>query len=355
MSNRAESRPDAHQLAVAWDWVLRLRDDNALQEDVIEWVSWYEADDRHKQAFAEMQALWRESGRLIDGPNGLTLAQLLGPMQTPLSSALATTRAMTSLSERFSGWRRRVAWAGAAIAATLCALVLGVYWYGQRDEVIVAKTGPTVVREAVLPDGSKVELAAQSSVALHYTDEERVLEMKGGEAYFSVARNPQRPFIVKVGRLRVRAVGTAFNIREADGRVVVTVTEGTVDVYPQSRGINAALSEPLRVKSGHQVIWTEGESTPILAAVDVQQALAWKQGRLQYLNEPLAAVIADVNRYSKRQVAIADDAVGEILFSGTVFTEATDAWLQALPSVFPVELQSNADERLVLVSRITAE
>jgi transmembrane sensor len=351
MSRRAEIRPDAQQLAAAWEWVLRLRDDDALHDDLIEWVSWYEADDRHKQAFAEMQALWRESGRLIEGPNGLSLAQLLGPAQPQSSSA----QPAASLLERFSASGRRLAWAGAAMAAVLCALMAGVYWHEQRDEVIVAKSGPTVVREAVLPDGSKVELAARSAIALRYTQEERVLEMKGGEAHFSVARNPQRPFIVQVGTLRVRAVGTAFNIREAGDRVVVTVTDGAVEVYPQSSQGNTASSQPMTVKSGHQVIWTEGEATPVLAVVDVAQALAWKQGRLQYLNEPLAAVIADVNRYSSRKVTIGDAAAGEILFSGTVFTDATDAWLQALPNVFPIELQSNGDEQLVLLNHVAAE
>ena len=153
MMRSLDSRPDVQQLAAAWEWVLRLRDDSvAMEEDVVEWVSWYEADDRHKQAFAEMQALWRESGRLMEAPNGLTLEQLLGPTHAPPPSRRATK----SLSERFSGWRRRMAWAGAAMAATSCALALGVYWHAQRDDMIVAKSGPTVVREAVLPDGSKV-------------------------------------------------------------------------------------------------------------------------------------------------------------------------------------------------------
>src|SRR5262249_1447032 len=158
--------------------------------------------------------------------------------------------------------------------------------------------------------------APKSSISLQYSDKVRMLVMQSGVAYFSVAHNRERPFIVKVGKVCVRAVGTAFNIRKADGRVVVTVAEGTVDVYPISHeadaiaGATGASMGGGRSNAGKEVTGAEKLTGPTIAAVDTQTALAWREGRLDYRNEPLSSAIADINRYSRRQVIIRDEAVG---------------------------------------------
>src|SRR5688500_3060084 len=69
-------RSQVDHLAVAWEWVLRLREDDASQDHLAEWLQWYESDPRHREAFEEMQAFWREAGRLADGPGDVT--ELLG-------------------------------------------------------------------------------------------------------------------------------------------------------------------------------------------------------------------------------------------------------------------------------------
>lgn len=204
-----------------------------------------------------------------------------------------------------------------------------------------------------------MELAPKTSVAVQYTDQQRLLDLQGGEAYFTVAHNRERPFIVQVGKLRVRAVGTAFNVRSAGERVVVTVAEGTVDVYPaaaqpsktQSQSVTGPMPGAVRVTAGSEVAWTA--SGPVVALVNPANALGWRKGRLDYLNEPLGSAIADINRYSSRPIIIRDPAIDQIVFSGTVMTAATDSWIQALPSLFPIELQNDANGNIVLISRPT--
>src|SRR5690606_34952861 len=93
----------------------------------------------------------------------------------------------------------------------------------------------------VLPDGSTVRLGALTSISLNYTDEMRYLVLEGGEAFFEVARDQRRPFIVQTGAITVKAVGTAFNVRRAAERVSVTVSEGAVDVVrkPANQGASS--------------------------------------------------------------------------------------------------------------------
>jgi len=174
--------------------------------------------------------------------------------------------------------------------------------------------------------------------------------LRSGEGYFSVAPNKARPFVVKAGELNVRAVGTEFNVRRSDGRVVVTVTKGTVDVYPgaaeQSAVDTDGFTHPgpggVRVSEGNEVTWALDKKSPTVAAIDSKHAATWRQGRLEYIQEPLSSVIADVNRYASREIVIANKEVGEMSFTGTVLTDDTNEWLHSLPAVFPIKIASDS-------------
>lgn len=323
------NRVDVAELEAAWRWVLRLRDEQATQEDLTEWLRWYQADERHRAAFEEMQSFWHECGKLVDDEPASVAALLAG------RSSAANEPSPSD------GWRRHWPALAASLLIVIATLgwVVSTRWQAANQPIVE-------VRQTSLPDGSTIDLAARSTVSSRYSDDMRLLVMEGqsGEAYFSVAHNPQRPFVVQVGTMRVRALGTAFNVRHADERVVVSVTKGVVEV--------AAPGGAVKVAAGNRIVWNEsGDSVPSIAPTTEASTLAWQQGRLEYHNEPLSAVIADVNRYSQQPIVIEDAAAGEILFSGTVFTRATDAWIDALPQVFPVRLEPRLAGGLLLKTR----
>jgi transmembrane sensor len=325
----------------AWNWVLRLRDERASPEELAAWWLWYEADARHREAFEEMRTFWQQTGRLVESGRGVDVAMLLADTAPASTSNIARPRA----------WRR-TALATFAAAAAIAVVAVGLTLH-QRPIGMSASPAMPLVRESRLSDGSTLTLAANSSVTDHFNSQERVLVMHGnaGEAFFAVAKNPARPFIVKVDDVQVRAVGTAFNIRRANDRVVITVTEGIVDTYLQPHD-SRARTNTVRVGAGNEVTWNvAGTKEPQVTPIAVSHATAWQKGRLEYWNEPLASVIADVNRYSQRPVRLADPGIGGILYSGTVFTSDIDAWTQALPRVFPVDVETRADGEVVLVSR----
>lgn len=344
---RRHSQIDAQRLEAAAEWMERLRDAAASEAEIVSWVQWYEADARNQQAYERVRELWTLSGGLaeevVDGE--LLAARPAAPRRRTgaLRRARGTLVATTlDFFEPLSVRRRRVAVLGAACA---CVLALGLGWTLRDqsepslldDDAVVAPSTETV-HAATLSDGSRVELAANSLVTVHYDEAQRNLSLDSGEGFFSVAHNPRRPFIVAAGDVRIRAVGTAFNVRHAADRVVVTVTEGVVKVY-RTGAQTAAVAEgdAVVVSAGGQVSWDEGQKDPTVGAVDPQAVLGWREGRLEYNNEPLGAVIADLNRYTRRPVFIHGD-VGKLRFSGTLLTSATDEWLRALPSEFPVEV-----------------
>lgn len=350
-------RRDPQRLDAAMQWLLRLRGDEVTEQDISDWARWYESNEGHNQAFDQMQAFWQQVGSLVSDPRRAErIRQLaLGPdeRQPGNSGQVGSIRR-----------RSRRGWIALALAASLSLTVgVSVLLLASKDVSSpparsTASTLPPVIRETMLPDGSKVELAAKSSVEVQYTEHRRFLQLEGGEAYFSVAPNRQRPFVVQVGAVKVRAVGTEFNIRKAADRVVVTVTKGIVDVYParyrsadqQDTAVHPA-ANGVRVGAGNEVVWAGRADSPTVAAVDPEHALAWKEGRLEYINEPLASVIADVNRYADHPIVIRDPAVARLAFTGTVFIQSTSDWLQSLPSEFPVTLTRGAGDSIVLAPR----
>lgn len=344
---------DVARLSQAWDWVLRLRGEAPEQDVLNDWLVWYEADPRNKQAFDQASAI----------------ASAAPEAATDLRGALAPSTwrppsATASRSRTRARWRRT--WIGAALAAGVGALALQLNLEMPRPppplqglfDTLVAFVTPAepMVKRSVLPDGSRMELASKSKVQVHYNDRARLLTLRDGVAHFTVAHNPERPFIVQAGEVYVRAVGTAFNVRHSGGRVVVTVTEGTVDVYPAAPQREPAAPPPtnaLRLQAGKEVVWAAATAAaqPRVTAVDPSQALAWREGRLEYLNEPLASAIADINRYASRQIIIRDPAIGDLVFSGAVRIDSVDIWVQSIPQLFPVALQRDADGNIVLIGR----
>src|SRR5690606_33594553 len=121
----------------------------------------------------------------------------------------------------------------------------------------------------------------------NFTRSTRSVALDRGEAHFNVAKDPKRPFQVSAGVGTVTAVGTAFNVqRRQDAHVVVTVTEGIVEVAPISKdaesGGEASSTEErpdvLRVSRGEEVSYdAQGRSTPIRVA-EVTAAIAWRDG-----------------------------------------------------------------------------
>jgi transmembrane sensor len=334
------STMDAQRMSAAWQWVFAISREPVNPEDLAAWLDWYESDEKNRLVYDEALAFWSQAGN---------------------ANLASATHAPPLVNRR----RRARVLLAAACAAGLCAALILAGLERGASQSSLAQGGVSSALSAdpsapvtatTLPDGSKVELAAKTAVSLQYTERKRMLVLQSGVAYFSVAHNRERPFVVRVGDLCVRAIGTAFNVRKAAGRVVVTVAEGTVDVYPAAKEAAAPAGGldvvgAIQINAGKEITWGEQSAGPTIATVDTQHALAWRDGRLDYLDEPLAAAVADINRYSQRKVIIRDAAVGRIMFNGTVRTDATEDWVNALPKVFPVRVYIDADGNLVLAAR----
>jgi transmembrane sensor len=345
----SQNSMDPRRSAEASDWLVRLRDEADDEATVDAWLRWCEIDPANAVAFERVQRVWRAlDDVLASDADGGALLQEANPAleeEVPLSRRAASVQ-RRSAESRF-GWRLS---AGVALAASLAAAA--VMLWAEHRFLEAGERGATEIsstrnigenRSATLPDGSLIELGAKTSISVDFNYAQRLLLLSPGQAYFKVKPDKKRPFTVQAGPVHVTAVGTAFDVKHQSDTIIVTVQEGIVTVNsPHKAGDESDLTL-WRVASGYQFVYSEAGATATLSSVDTSAALAWREGRLEYTRTPLADVVADINRYAMHPIAIDDSSVAKLTFTGTVFTDAIDSWLTALPGALPVQISRSPD------------
>ncbi|MBP7142310.1 MAG: FecR domain-containing protein [Opitutaceae bacterium] len=341
----SDLRTAEHEAA---EWALRLR--NGLRrDDRREFEAWLKSDVRRGAIFAEME----EASRLLDRLRDPAFASADVPHPE------ATFQADTGPTETRRRWLAPLALAAAAALAIVGVLnMTSPVADGSYSAAFVTAAGAS--QTVQLPDGSVLRLNTDSAVVADYSANERRVRLKRGEAFFSVAKNPQRPFWVDAGAVSVRAVGTEFNVRFRPESVEVLVKEGKVSVNPlpaKSATTEAADPPPTHmIVAGEQATVSlpasEARERPqvLVASVDAQRmesALAWQQGRLEFTDTPLADVVAEFNRYNRHQLAIGDPSLRAEPFGGTFAPQGYEAFLEVLEQSFGIVGERRGNETIL--------
>jgi transmembrane sensor len=302
------------QLEEAADWVVRLSDASRTESDVNEWLRW--CDDRrgNLEAFELVQQDWHDAGALR-----------------------GAVRPRPNVRARIA------AGLGLAFAVILVCVSL---WFWSRPNSETVESG-VLTRAATLPDGSSVTLSPRTMVRMNFARTERRLAMSNGEAYFKVHHEADRQFVVDAGEIQVIATGTAFDVRRDADETLVTVEEGAVEIA-SSPAATGRSSNRWRVGAGYQLVYSPRTQLATLVTVDSAHTLQWRSGELAYGGTSLKSVIDDVNRYSDRHIVLADSTIGQYSYSGTVFVQSIDDWVQALLVVYPLQARHEADGTLIL-------
>lgn len=347
MTRARSSRLQAEEMPLreAADWFVRIHAEEAGTEDFAAWQQWLAEDPRHRRAFQQVEDFWEEAGKVENAP--WPSIQDLGA-----DRYLAKEPVAEWLSESQPQRERRVWYWPAAAAAALGMLAVGITLFVQRTTMTVAPDSAVLAtqraedRKISLSDGSQVTLGAKSRIDIDLSRTARRISVDSGEAFFEVARDRKRPFVVSAGEGTITALGTAFNVRRLDERVVVTVSEGRVKVVEAAGDGNAGRVSELA--AGEQLSY--GPRPAAAHLVDPGVATAWRKGQLKYLNEPLKFVILDVSRYTDRKLVIDDAAIGDMLYTGTVLPEELDDWLSSVREAFPIDVRHEGGDQIVLVA-----
>lgn len=218
--------------------------------------------------------------------------------------------AQTDGDQPFGSSRRRfLRFAGGGAIAAAAGLAVMIL---PREDGQELSTGIGEVRRVSLADGSIAVLNTASRVAVSLQPTQRAIRLEQGEAWFQVAHDEERPFVVQAGTLRVRAVGTAFGVRRHEGGSDLLVSEGVVEWWLEGQEVNRR-----RLEAGDRTfVGTEPSLLREIAPVtstdmeELQRGLAWRDGDIILKGETVDYAVAELNRYNRRRIVVTDPQIG---------------------------------------------
>lgn len=277
-------------------------------------AAWLEADPAHAGAYDAVQFALEEADAV--------LAALPEPEPEPELVA-----APEPANDNPPGWLAgRRAWLGGAIAASLVVTLTSVLWFGPGDETLY-RTGPGETRLIALADGSTVELAGGSTLAVKGA---RAARLEQGQALFTIRHDAADPFVLTAGSTRLVDAGTVFDVRLAGETLDVAVAEGAVIVDPQGQAI--------RLDPGERAVRTSGRYR--LAEVDAAAVGEWRRGRISFEAASLAEIAAELTRATGTRFTSTDTRAR---LSGSIALAEVRADPQALEPLLGVRITRSND------------
>lgn len=327
--------------AIAGQWLARREASDWSEQDEAALEQWLAQSTAHVVAFVRLEAAWIEARRLQALAGGVEPGALpsvdewqLTRFFDPAASAVSpveTTPAACAPDGRGRGLRY---WAVAATVLIAVALAFTHDWSSQTSY----STPVGGIVAVPMSDGSEVTLNTDTRIRVDVTQTQRRVELQQGEAFFDVAKDPSRPFIVEAGSKRVVAVGTQFSVRRERNEVLVVVSEGRVrveDVAAPAREHDSllTLSAGSLARGEDDALLVQRKTVP-----EIERHLSWRTGYLIFRDTPLAEAVEEFNRYNSQRIVIDDSRVAEIRVSGKFRPTQYEAFVRLMQEGFSVRM-----------------
>ncbi len=318
--SRPSGIPDS-VFAEAAAWHARLREpdaDYAVHEAFQDWLA---RDPAHLDAYDEAARLWQALG--TDAPRDEAAIDAL------VKGVRGRGRAMR----------------GTALGLALCAVLFGGEWArrGGLDDLRADYVVPVGTQQTVhLADGSTLDINTDTAIAVDLMPGERRVRIFRGEAFFDVARDEVRPFVVETGDGEARVLGTKFNLRVENGATRVSLVEGRVRLsaalHPQG-GVDLAPGEA-------------GDITPRAVGApqkfEADETTAWRRGQVVFFRTPLGDVVEELNRYQRGRILIMNDDLRALAVTGVFDTRDPAAVIDIIEKTLGVSSFRLTDALIVL-------
>lgn len=183
-----------------------------------------------------------------------------------------------------------------------------------------------------LPDSTEIVLNSGSSIQYdrNYNIRDRIVRFTG-EAYFNVATNHEKPFVVKLDHMNVAATGTRFNIFSFsnEDRVETTLEEGVIQV-------SIAGVDPISMKSGEQIVYFVKSKKVQLSEVATDTYTSWKENKLRFNDTPFEEVLRRIGRKYNVRFEITSRDLLNLKYTATFIDESIEEVMQMLQTVSPI-------------------
>lgn len=342
-------------------WLLQRDSSTWSDADEAQLGAWLAASTLHRVAYLRLEAGWEEANRLRVWGAGRERGQIPGVHEVPGDEMLP--RPGQPQSDVGTGQARQPPrwWQGMGIRAAAAMLLVvvaattGYYVLLGRGEAYSTPVGGSA--SIPLADGSSVTLNTASEIRVRLTSQERRVELDRGEAFFSVAKDVNRPFIVQAGSRRVVAVGTQFSVQRYGNDIRVVVTEGAVRLEggtaAEVERTTSAEAVAGATKLAAGAVAFASDSRVVVQSQSVaraEEALSWRTGFVVFHETTLADAIAEFNRYNEREIVIADPEVAATRLTGKFRANNFDGFVRLLEESLHLRVD-RVGERTVISER----
>lgn len=306
-------------------WAMRRQEPGWSAAEQHELDRWLEASVAHKAA------LWR----LEYGYSQLDRLSVLAGSDNP--------RSPPPTARWRSAWRAASrpmkAWPHSMFMAVSLAVIF-VVGYSliiapmQSAEVIQGTTKFGQIGALRLPDGSHIDLNTNTDMRIAQSPTERALWLDKGEAYFEIAHERKRPFVIHAGPSTITVLGTKFVVRRNDSTVTVSVVDGLVRLTPAT-GVNSGSATIAR----GDIAIVDGNSMRITANEldQIKRGMAWRYGKVVFDDTRLADAAAQFNRYNVRRLIVAGKAA-DLRIGGSFRLGNADGFARLLERVYGLQV-----------------
>jgi transmembrane sensor len=300
-------------------WAVRERPLSGEDEALL--TQWLAGDPRRRGALLRAQAAWETLSR----------AQAFDDRQLALGVD----------SHRRDETSRRAFMYAAGAGLVAAVGVAGLAWIRRGGDVA---TGVGEILRQPLSDGSVATINADSAIRVEMGQSQRRIELVRGEAWFKVAHNKARPFIVSAGPARVEAVGTAFSVRRREDGADVLVTEGSVKAW-----LTSDAAAPVVLRAGDRTfVGNSGIAGARHAPQSISDDLAWRDGQIVLTGQSLEEAAEDYNRYNRLKIVIQGPDLANQRLLGRFSTDDPEGFCDIVAQAFDAKITRS--ENVIILS-----
>ncbi|WP_020530104.1 FecR family protein [Flexithrix dorotheae] len=336
-----------------WELITKYLSNEASESEMEELQTFLNADEEAEQLFEQASAIWLKHKRL---PSKYDLELGKAKLKSKLLQQQLKEKNQNGKVKKLKVSKKiyQTILVAASISFLLIStfIILPKYYTTPEAEVVwTEKSVPKGMRATYsMPDGSKIKVNSNSKIRFRedFAQNDVREVFLEGEAFFEVAKNPEKPFVVITNNIRTKVLGTVFNVRAYEGEhdIYVSLVEGSVAVYNKEQNNKAV---PVLLTPSDQFIFNKTNSTGnIKSKTDLTSFISWKDNILIFNNEPLGKITEVLENWYGVEIIFQNHQLKNCLIKASFQNEPLNNVLEVLKYATSLHYSTNEDGIIIL-------
>ncbi len=317
---------------------------NSSRKDDLQIENWIKESGENAALYAGLKRAWKYS-EVKDSEHKFNVDKAWDKFKQRTDFETASTKSTVNINRKAY---RRIAFYVSGIAASLI-ILFGLFFVFNNDEsnqdfVNYYAASVQADNAYVLPDGTEMYLNKDSKVRYpeEFGDDFRKVNF-GGEAFFNVAHNPDKPMIIATGGVRIKVLGTSFDLCNCPNsdEISLYLETGKVLFYSVNPKTEEVL-ESVIVLPGQKAVYNKKEGTIFKSDIDNYNHMVWKTGVLDFVATPMPEVLKVISN-AYRVDFMTDVPIDSMIVTARYENENPESIMEALSIIFDIDYNIEND------------